>query len=144
MSLVRNGILFYFCSVFQFSKDSGNNVDECKLRVSYVPPPQPPSPVREGSEEGSSPRASVSDNGTVNQSSEFNNVSKDCWLIMQVCDMYLLLRKSRIILFLYCCRCRKGCLINRRAHQRLLPKLTPILYSWLYCQYLHLFCMILV
>ncbi|KAK6142943.1 hypothetical protein DH2020_023291 [Rehmannia glutinosa] len=57
-----------------FNKESGNQVDECKLRVSYVPPPQPPSPVREGSEEGSSPRASVSDNGTVNQTSDFNMV----------------------------------------------------------------------
>ncbi|KAK6120566.1 hypothetical protein DH2020_045697 [Rehmannia glutinosa] len=59
-----------------FNKESGNQVDECKLRVSYVPPPQPPSPVREGSEEGSSPRASVSDNGTVNQISDFNMMSK--------------------------------------------------------------------
>ncbi|KAG8363400.1 hypothetical protein BUALT_Bualt19G0018400 [Buddleja alternifolia] len=59
-----------------FNKESGNQVDESKLRVSYVPPPQPPSPVREGSEEGSSPRASVSDNGTVNQTSEFNIMSK--------------------------------------------------------------------
>ncbi|THG16170.1 hypothetical protein TEA_026346 [Camellia sinensis var. sinensis] len=50
-----------------FNKESGNHVEECKLRVSYVPPPQPPSPVREGSEEGSSPRASVSDNGTINR-----------------------------------------------------------------------------
>jgi hypothetical protein len=30
--------------------------------------PQPPSPVHEGSEEGSSPRASVSDNGNLNAS----------------------------------------------------------------------------
>ncbi|XP_047983943.1 vesicle-associated protein 1-1-like [Salvia hispanica] len=60
-----------------FSKASGNQVDECKLKVTYVPPPQPPSPVREGSEEGSSPRASVSDNGTtLNQASDFNNMSK--------------------------------------------------------------------
>ncbi|KAI5647431.1 hypothetical protein M9H77_33436 [Catharanthus roseus] len=54
-----------------FNKEEGHNVEECKLRVAYVAPPQPPSPVREGSEEGSSPRASVSDNGTVN-TSEFN------------------------------------------------------------------------
>lgn len=47
-----------------FSKDSGNQVEECKLKVNYVPPHQPPSPVREGSEEGSSPRASISDNVT--------------------------------------------------------------------------------
>ncbi|KAJ0478643.1 putative major sperm protein (MSP) [Helianthus annuus] len=49
-----------------FNKESGNRVEECKLKVNYVDPPQPPSPVREGSEEGSSPRASVSDNGTIN------------------------------------------------------------------------------
>ncbi|XP_058209797.1 vesicle-associated protein 1-2 isoform X1 [Rhododendron vialii] len=49
-----------------FHKESGNTVEECKLRVSYVAPPQPPSPVREGSDEGSSPRVSVSDNGTLN------------------------------------------------------------------------------
>lgn len=43
------------------------------MKVFYVPP-QVPSPVREGSEEGSSPRASVSENGAVN-TSELNNVS---------------------------------------------------------------------
>ncbi|KAL6565891.1 Vesicle-associated protein 1-2 [Orobanche hederae] len=59
-----------------FNKESGNQVDECKLRVFYVRPPQPPSPVREGSEEGSSPRASVSDNGTVNQTPDINTMSK--------------------------------------------------------------------
>ncbi|XP_078166876.1 vesicle-associated protein 1-2-like isoform X2 [Carex rostrata] len=48
-----------------FSKESGNVVDEVKLRVAYVPPPQPPSPVHEGSEEGSSPRGSLSDNGNL-------------------------------------------------------------------------------
>ena len=41
-------------------------VEECKLRVLYVSPPQPPSPVAEGSEEGASPRVSVSENGNVN------------------------------------------------------------------------------
>ncbi|KAK9049861.1 hypothetical protein SSX86_031172 [Deinandra increscens subsp. villosa] len=49
-----------------FNKDSGNQVEECKLKVNYVAPRQPPSPVREGSEEGSSPRASISENGTIN------------------------------------------------------------------------------
>ncbi|RVW76920.1 Vesicle-associated protein 1-2 [Vitis vinifera] len=58
-----------------FNKEAGNRVEECKLRVAYVPPPQPPSPVREGSEEGSSPRASVSDNGNIN-ASEFTAVSR--------------------------------------------------------------------
>ncbi|KAM7476304.1 hypothetical protein LguiB_023547 [Lonicera macranthoides] len=57
-----------------FNKESGNQVEECKLKVTYVPPPQPPSPVREGSEEGSSPRASVSENGTVN-TPDFNGGS---------------------------------------------------------------------
>lgn len=60
-------------SANMFNKEEGHNVEECKLRVAYVAPPQPPSPVREGSEEGSSPRASVSDNGIVN-SSEFTAV----------------------------------------------------------------------
>ncbi|KAL6495386.1 Vesicle-associated protein 1-2 [Orobanche gracilis] len=54
-----------------FNQESGNRVDECKLRVVYVRSLQPPSPVREGSEEGSSPRTSVSDNGTLNQTSGF-------------------------------------------------------------------------
>ncbi|KAH9777292.1 Vesicle-associated protein 1-2 [Citrus sinensis] len=53
-----------------FNKEAGHVVEECKLRVIYVSPPQPPSPVPEGSEEGSSPRGSVSDNGHVN-SAEF-------------------------------------------------------------------------
>ncbi|PON47306.1 Vesicle-associated membrane-protein-associated protein [Parasponia andersonii] len=54
-----------------FNKESGHHVEECKLRVVYVAPPRPPSPVREGSEEGSSPRASISDNGHPN-ASEFS------------------------------------------------------------------------
>lgn len=41
-------------------------MDEVKLKVAYVPPPKPPSPVREGSEEGSSPRPSLSDGSTLN------------------------------------------------------------------------------
>lgn len=51
-----------------FSRESGNKVDEVKLRVVYVSPPQPPSPVREGSDEGSSPRASISENSNVDTS----------------------------------------------------------------------------
>ncbi|KAH7519618.1 vesicle-associated protein 1-2 [Ziziphus jujuba] len=58
-----------------FSKESGHPVEECKLRVLYVAPPRPPSPVREGSEEGSSPRASISDNGNLNPS-DFGVVSR--------------------------------------------------------------------
>ncbi|KAL5718316.1 Vesicle-associated protein 1-2 [Ranunculus cassubicifolius] len=57
-----------------FNKESGNLIEECKLRVVYVAPPQPPSPVSEGSEEGSSPRGS-SENGNMNNS-EFSAVSR--------------------------------------------------------------------
>ncbi|XP_065859296.1 vesicle-associated protein 1-2-like [Euphorbia lathyris] len=58
-----------------FNKESGRVVDECKLRVLYVAPPRQPSPVREESEEGSSPRASLSDNGNLT-ASERTVVSK--------------------------------------------------------------------
>ncbi|KAL9276976.1 hypothetical protein ACSQ67_025474 [Phaseolus vulgaris] len=58
-----------------FNKESGHDVEECKLRVVYVAPPQPPSPVREGSDEDSSPRASVSENGHSN-ALEFTAASK--------------------------------------------------------------------
>ncbi|GAU24490.1 hypothetical protein TSUD_156020 [Trifolium subterraneum] len=53
-------------SADMFNKEAGHVVEECKLRVVYVSPPQPPSPVAEGSEEGSSPRGSVSENGNAN------------------------------------------------------------------------------
>lgn len=49
-----------------FNKEEGKVVEECKLRVVYAPPPQPPSPVPEGSEEGLSPRALPSDSGKQN------------------------------------------------------------------------------
>ncbi|KAL6652323.1 hypothetical protein ACP70R_011248 [Stipagrostis hirtigluma subsp. patula] len=49
-----------------FTKESGNVVDEVKLKVVYVPPPKPPSPVHEGSEEGSPPRPSFSDGSNLN------------------------------------------------------------------------------
>ena len=74
-----NTVFFFFFFFFlmnslQFSKEAGHRVEETKLRVVYVDPPQPPSPVREGSEEGSSPRASVSDSANV---SDFTTVSVD-------------------------------------------------------------------
>ena len=72
--VVAYGVILFVYFILKFNKESGNQVEECKLRVAYVPPPQPPSPVREGSEEGSSPRASVSDNGTVN-TTEYTAVS---------------------------------------------------------------------
>ncbi|KAJ4954761.1 hypothetical protein NE237_011544 [Protea cynaroides] len=48
-----------------FNKEAGKVVGEFKLRVVYVPG-NPPSPVPEGSDEGSSPRASVLENGNQN------------------------------------------------------------------------------
>lgn len=65
---VNDGITAKDITAEMFNKELGNVVEECKLRVIYVAPPQPPSPVPEGSEEGSSPRGSVSDNGNINGS----------------------------------------------------------------------------
>ncbi|KAL8555902.1 hypothetical protein ACS0TY_003644 [Phlomoides rotata] len=75
-AVVNPGVTAKDITPEMFNKETGNQVDECKLRVAYVPPPQPPSPVREGSEEGSSPRASVTDNGAVNQTPDFNTMTK--------------------------------------------------------------------
>lgn len=49
----------------QFNKEEGKDVHEAKLKVLYVSPPQPPSPITESNEEeGNSPKASpVVDNG---------------------------------------------------------------------------------
>ncbi|WOL10167.1 vesicle-associated protein 1-2-like isoform X2 [Canna indica] len=66
--VIDNGATVKDVTTEMFSKESGHVVDEVKLRVLYVSPPQPPSPVPEGSEEGSSPRPSVSDNGNLNAS----------------------------------------------------------------------------
>ncbi|XP_075641926.1 vesicle-associated protein 1-2-like [Castanea sativa] len=60
---VNDGVTMKEITPEMFNKEAGHMVEECKLRVLYVSPPQPPSPVPEGSEEGSSPRASVSENG---------------------------------------------------------------------------------
>ena len=63
----------------QFKKEDGRVMEEFKLRVIYIPA-NPPSPVPEGSEEGTPPRASVHENG--NQNSSFEDVSVFCcfWL----------------------------------------------------------------
>ena len=55
--------LIFVLLAWQFTKESGNKMEEVKLRVTYVAPPQPPSPVPEESEEGSPPRASESESG---------------------------------------------------------------------------------
>ncbi|KAL9429985.1 hypothetical protein AB3S75_025380 [Citrus x aurantiifolia] len=57
-----------------FTKEDGKAVEEFKLRVVYIPA-NPPSPVPEGSEEGSSPRAFSQENGNHHNSS-FDDVSK--------------------------------------------------------------------
>nr|AFK46923.1 unknown [Lotus japonicus] len=55
---VNDGVSPKDITAEMFNKESGHVVEESKLRVVYVSPPQPPSPVAEGSEEGSSPRGS--------------------------------------------------------------------------------------
>ncbi|CAM8901795.1 unnamed protein product [Rhodiola kirilowii] len=55
-----------------FNKEEGKAVEEFKLRVVYIAA-KPPSPVPEGSEEGSSPRASAQDNGSAPM---FDSVSR--------------------------------------------------------------------
>ncbi|KAF3649881.1 Vesicle-associated protein 1-4 [Capsicum annuum] len=50
-----------------FNREDGKVVDEFKLRVVYVPA-NPPSPVPEGSEEGGSPRASLTEDDSKNSS----------------------------------------------------------------------------
>ncbi|CAO2819856.1 unnamed protein product [Amaranthus hypochondriacus] len=61
--IANNGATVKDITPEMFSKEAGHVVEECRLRVVYASPPQPPSPVPEGSEEGNSPRGSVSDNG---------------------------------------------------------------------------------
>lgn len=63
----------------QFNKENGRVVEEFKLRVIYIPA-NPPSPVPEGSEEGTPPRASMQENGNQNVSSyEDVSVLCCCW-----------------------------------------------------------------
>ncbi|KAG5592919.1 hypothetical protein H5410_043433 [Solanum commersonii] len=59
-----------------FNKAEGRVVDECKLKVIYLPPAQPPSPVAEGSEEGFSPKESMKDNGHQNGSEAKSVISR--------------------------------------------------------------------
>ncbi|KAL3692839.1 hypothetical protein R1sor_006490 [Riccia sorocarpa] len=62
-----------------FNKDAGKEIHEAKLRVLYVAPPQPPSPVAESAEEGlSSPKSNLaSDNGERHFLSAHDANSKD-------------------------------------------------------------------
>ncbi|CAJ2655540.1 unnamed protein product [Trifolium pratense] len=54
----KNGATTKDITPEMFKKESGYEVEECKFKVVYVPPPQPPSLVREGSDEDLSSRAS--------------------------------------------------------------------------------------
>ncbi|XP_017255421.1 vesicle-associated protein 1-1-like [Daucus carota subsp. sativus] len=47
-----------------FNKEAGNHVEECKLKVAYVSPPRPPSPVREESEEETSENTTAVSRGS--------------------------------------------------------------------------------
>ncbi|XP_024986696.1 vesicle-associated protein 1-2-like [Cynara cardunculus var. scolymus] len=64
-----------------FSKNSGRVVEECKLKVLYLPPPQPPSPVLEEPDEGMSPKVSFTDStmkdSTVKDSTVKDSTMKD-------------------------------------------------------------------
>ncbi|KAI3792923.1 hypothetical protein L2E82_06816 [Cichorium intybus] len=60
-----------------FSKKAGNVVEECKLKVIYLPPPQPPSPVLEEPDEGApSPKVSFTDSGNSNTNTNTSEVSR--------------------------------------------------------------------
>uniref|UniRef100_A0A7N0TCP0 MSP domain-containing protein n=1 Tax=Kalanchoe fedtschenkoi TaxID=63787 RepID=A0A7N0TCP0_KALFE len=58
-----------------FNKDSGSRIEETKLKVVFVPPAHPPSPIREEIEGDASPVDSVADNGSYNMT-EFRSASK--------------------------------------------------------------------
>ena len=47
----------------QFNKELGNEIHEAKLKVLYVSPPQPPSPITESNEEEEDKVGPVVDNG---------------------------------------------------------------------------------
>ncbi|XWS45900.1 hypothetical protein CRYUN_Cryun14cG0018900 [Craigia yunnanensis] len=68
-----DGVTFKDITPEMFNREGGQVVEEFKLRVIYIPA-NPPSPVPEGSEEGTPPRASVHENG--NQNSSFEDVSR--------------------------------------------------------------------
>ncbi|XP_010258992.1 PREDICTED: vesicle-associated protein 1-3-like [Nelumbo nucifera] len=68
-----------------FNKEAGKVVEEFKLRVVYIPA-NPPSPVPEGSEEGSSPRASVLENGNQNTEDSKERSSEALTLISKLTE----------------------------------------------------------
>ncbi|KAJ6851194.1 vesicle-associated protein 1-3-like [Iris pallida] len=71
--VVHDGAMTKDITPEMFSKEPGKVVEEFKLRVVYIPA-NPPSPVPEEAEEGSSPRSSMLENGS-QSSSLFDAVS---------------------------------------------------------------------
>jgi hypothetical protein len=65
--VVPDGVTTKDVTTEMFNKEGGKIVEEFKLRVTYIPA-NPPSPVPEESDEGSSPKASVLENGHQNRS----------------------------------------------------------------------------
>lgn len=61
--VVEDGVATKDITPEMFNKEPNKVVEEFKLRVVYIPA-NPPSPVPEESEEGSSPRSAMIDNGT--------------------------------------------------------------------------------
>lgn len=72
--VVPDGVTTRDITPEMFNKEDGKVLEEFKLRVVYIPA-NPPSPVPEEAEEGSSPRASVVENGHQN-GSLFDAVSR--------------------------------------------------------------------
>ncbi|KAF7152301.1 hypothetical protein RHSIM_Rhsim01G0149900 [Rhododendron simsii] len=68
--IAPNGATAKDISPEMFNREDGKVIEEFKLRVIYIPA-NPPSPVPEGSEEGSSPRASAVEEG--NQSASLSD-----------------------------------------------------------------------
>lgn len=68
--IVPNGATAKDITPEMFNREDGKVIEEFKLRVIYIPA-NPPSPVPEGSEEGSSPRASAVEEG--NQSASLSD-----------------------------------------------------------------------
>lgn len=96
-----------FVISLQFNKEAGLEVRESKLRVVFVAPPQPPSPVAESAEEGLSPKAVPSvDNGDfsnfpVTEVVSTYRVSRDHCTLFLLSDYF---RDS-------CCRCHLWLLV---------------------------------
>lgn len=73
MFIILNSFFFFFF-LLQFSRDEGKVVDEFRLRVVYIPA-NPPSPVPEGDEEGTTSPGTSSAEDEIRKSSFSEAVS---------------------------------------------------------------------